>query len=351
MAKSRSRWAAEPAVWPGTHIGVRIDATQDRGQFQYRPRSARTAAVRWSCRRFNANQENRAEKGISSHSIQWIISFGGHISGCLDARRSHYSDSACALMLILAFIALNGCGRPPSVVSMGNGFLAARSEISPPEPGDVISSGPMKLWATHFHVHLANAVPDGIPLTLRDDSHSPQRLSLADWCHAAMEGTVAVVDDSQRLVYNHYDHAADARIDCASIFPRLSSALLARMSRSRFMYSRSQFGHGVQGLNLVPYRSIAVDPDIIPIGSVVYIPRARGLAIQSPNGSSLTHDGYFFAADVGSAISGNQIDVFGGYGGINPLPSLINSDPTEKFDAFLVADDELTHIFSHWHRL
>jgi 3D (Asp-Asp-Asp) domain-containing protein len=49
---------------------------------------------------------------------------------------------------------------------------------------------------------------------------------------------------------------------------------------------------------LTPYRSIAVDPSVIPMGSKVYIPQYRD------------HGGWFKAADTGGAIQGRHVDVF-----------------------------------------
>jgi 3D (Asp-Asp-Asp) domain-containing protein len=51
-------------------------------------------------------------------------------------------------------------------------------------------------------------------------------------------------------------------------------------------------------------RTLSVDPKVIPIGSVVYI--------ESP--SDLVQ-GYYVAEDTGSAIKGNKLDVFMGWGG------------------------------------
>jgi 3D (Asp-Asp-Asp) domain-containing protein len=59
---------------------------------------------------------------------------------------------------------------------------------------------------------------------------------------------------------------------------------------------------------LIPYRSVAVDPEQVPLGSVLYIPRARGVAL--PGGEE--HDGYFLAHDVGGAITSRRIDLFVG---------------------------------------
>jgi 3D (Asp-Asp-Asp) domain-containing protein len=59
---------------------------------------------------------------------------------------------------------------------------------------------------------------------------------------------------------------------------------------------------------LIPYRTAAVDPQKIPLGSVLFIPQAQGIPL--PNGSE--HDGYFLAHDVGGAIKGERLDLFVG---------------------------------------
>jgi 3D (Asp-Asp-Asp) domain-containing protein len=53
-------------------------------------------------------------------------------------------------------------------------------------------------------------------------------------------------------------------------------------------------------LPLRPYRSIAVDPNVIPLGSGVYIPAYRHDG----------HGGWFTAQDTGGAIIGRRIDVY-----------------------------------------
>jgi 3D (Asp-Asp-Asp) domain-containing protein len=65
---------------------------------------------------------------------------------------------------------------------------------------------------------------------------------------------------------------------------------------------------------LDPFRSIAVDPKIIPLGSTVYIYEARGMPLPpAPDGTPLFHDGYFRAVDVGSMINGTHIDIYAGH--------------------------------------
>jgi 3D (Asp-Asp-Asp) domain-containing protein len=64
---------------------------------------------------------------------------------------------------------------------------------------------------------------------------------------------------------------------------------------------------------LEPFRSIAVSPKVIPLGSLVYIHEARGMPLpMGGSGVPEFHDGYFRAIDVGSMINGTHIDIFSG---------------------------------------
>jgi len=64
---------------------------------------------------------------------------------------------------------------------------------------------------------------------------------------------------------------------------------------------------GYGGHKLTELRSIAVDPRLIPLGSVVYIPQAENVSIDGQ-----TLGGVFYAHDVGTAIKGKHIDIFVG---------------------------------------
>ena len=64
---------------------------------------------------------------------------------------------------------------------------------------------------------------------------------------------------------------------------------------------------GCGGHTLADLRSIAVDPRLIPLGSVVYIPQAENVTVDGQ-----TLGGVFYAHDVGAAIKGKHIDIFVG---------------------------------------
>ena len=74
------------------------------------------------------------------------------------------------------------------------------------------------------------------------------------------------------------------------------------------------------GCKVVAMRTAAVDRNLIPKGSVLFIKETVGL--RMPDGS--THDGYWYASDTGGAIKGRRIDLFTGFSAssMNPLKAL-----------------------------
>jgi 3D (Asp-Asp-Asp) domain-containing protein len=62
------------------------------------------------------------------------------------------------------------------------------------------------------------------------------------------------------------------------------------------------------GCKVVAMRTVAVDKNLIPKRSVLFIKETVGL--KMPDGS--THDGYWYASDAGSAIKGKRIDLYTG---------------------------------------
>jgi 3D (Asp-Asp-Asp) domain-containing protein len=69
---------------------------------------------------------------------------------------------------------------------------------------------------------------------------------------------------------------------------------------------------GTHGCVLEPFHILAVDPKVIPLGTIIRIPETIGMPL--PNGKK--HDGIWRAEDVGSAIKGKHVDLYVG-GGAN----------------------------------
>ena len=71
------------------------------------------------------------------------------------------------------------------------------------------------------------------------------------------------------------------------------------------------FGVGVESRALAPFRSVAVDPEIIKFGDRLYIPELDGVPMPGePPWGGFVHDGCVTADDRGSHIKGRHIDFF-----------------------------------------
>ncbi len=80
--------------------------------------------------------------------------------------------------------------------------------------------------------------------------------------------------------------------------------------RVRYRYTRNPWGDGVGTCALVPFHSIAVDPKVVPLGSLVRIDETVNMVL--PDGT--LHDGLWRAVDVGGAIRGDRVDLYVGDG-------------------------------------
>src|SRR5262249_49056806 len=71
------------------------------------------------------------------------------------------------------------------------------------------------------------------------------------------------------------------------------------------------WGIGVDDRALVPFRSVAVDNEVIATGARIYVPDLDGLVMpgERPWGG-FVHDGCLVADDRGSAINGQHLDFF-----------------------------------------
>lgn len=77
---------------------------------------------------------------------------------------------------------------------------------------------------------------------------------------------------------------------------------------TRYKFIEDEWGHGVGTCKLAPFKSVAVDPDKIPLGAKIFVKETVGIVL--PDGS--THDGYWHAVDVGSMINDLHVDFFVG---------------------------------------
>lgn len=70
------------------------------------------------------------------------------------------------------------------------------------------------------------------------------------------------------------------------------------------------YGRGATGGPITPLFTVAVDSDVIPLGTMIYIPELEGMPRDAE--SSGLHDGCFVAQDRGLRVKGKHVDVFTG---------------------------------------
>ena len=207
-------------------------------------------------------------------------------------------------------------------------FLLPKYEASSDEK-------PIELWATYYYLPQFIDGSGDVPLRDLEGNLLGPMISLKEWCSSALEGSVRIKFKNGDVVTYNYSGTSDIhQNDCSSFFK-------FNLGRTKFKVASSVFGEGVSDYRLIPYRTIATDPKVIPTGSLLYIPEARGAVINLENGDTLVHDGYFFAADVGGAIKENHIDVFIGIHEKATFFPWIGNRSSATFKAYLVSDSNL----------
>jgi 3D (Asp-Asp-Asp) domain-containing protein len=79
-----------------------------------------------------------------------------------------------------------------------------------------------------------------------------------------------------------------------------------------FKVTPNQWGNAGTGRPLEPFRTVAVDPKVVPLGSLLYVPLLEGRTMPGrPPWGGYVHDGCVVADDTGG-FGGNKLDLFVG---------------------------------------
>ncbi|MEI9938025.1 MAG: 3D domain-containing protein [Pseudomonadota bacterium] len=101
--------------------------------------------------------------------------------------------------------------------------------------------------------------------------------------------------------------------DCAELCPRTGQHICFDELDSRAY----PWGRGATGRAITPLLTVAVDTDLIPLDTPVYIPEYDGVPRDSRQ--SAVHDGCFIAQDRGVRVKGEHVDLFTGHREITAL--------------------------------
>jgi 3D (Asp-Asp-Asp) domain-containing protein len=92
---------------------------------------------------------------------------------------------------------------------------------------------------------------------------------------------------------------------CAEICPRTNQRIcFDTLDKATFPW-----GRGAAGSPITPLRSIAADTQVLPMGTVLYIPELDGVRGTSDTPS----DGCFVVEDRGLKVQGEHVDIFTGH--------------------------------------
>ena len=206
----------------------------------------------------------------------------------------------------------------------------------------------LKLWATYYYIPTLKHTDEGIDLLDKNEAEIGLKLSLCNWCTANIEGTVYIEKEEHIYVLNYAGRSKEIQNDCRDCEKYKKYDSYKKTGKVLWEFS-SDFGKGVLNFKLKPFKTIAVDPSKIPYGSVLFIPEAKNTIYIDENGERKIHDGYFFAADTGSKIKGNHIDLFLGNTNINPF-SFVKSDENKTFEALIIRDLEIMEKVQKLHQ-
>ncbi|MEL6560417.1 MAG: 3D domain-containing protein [Bacteroidota bacterium] len=213
---------------------------------------------------------------------------------------------------------------------------------------DLNKSDTLSPWATYYYIPFVAHNESGIPLLDGNQNPTGLKLKPEDWCKAAIEGTVSIKKDQDNYLLNYAGRSEELQYDCRKCSRYKNYAGYEKTGKVLWGKTTG-FGKGVRNFNLVPYRSIAVDPSLLPYGSILYIPAAKGLKYTGTNGEVKNHDGLFLAADNGSQIIGNHIDIFIGTSQ-NSEWSFIKSKPSATFKTYLISNDKISSWLLKMHQ-
>lgn len=200
------------------------------------------------------------------------------------------------------------------------GDVADVSEIPTPE---IDKGKELTLWSTFYYAPSYKSVKIGHAVRDINGKSLGVNLPRKDLCNLMLQGSGYV--DGQ--IYGWGGVSSYKSTNCTKYYP-------LTVASGRLKFKKDIAIRGVKNFKIEPFKSIAVDPKVIPYESVLFIPDLKGIKYRY-NGKEYIHDGYVKALDTGHAIKGNHIDF---YVGPNPggwRDALVDIVKKYGFDKFV----------------
>lgn len=235
-------------------------------------------------------------------------------------------------------------GRCISILALA-GFIASATaqpfEALPP-PTDRSTLLRIEVRLNTYAITPLVPTPEGtIPLLDLEGRVLGPRFEEGPFCDLAAQGS-AVIDGA---TYRVVGTGRAPQAFCGRYYSRLhrkQPVAAGALSRSRFTRIDWPYGLGAKDYKLVPYRSAAAQPRRFPVGTTLFVPALRGLAL--PSGTAGTaHDGYLFVADLREGAHDGGVALFTG------LRAAALSGSMQEL--FVVTDARVIDALRRLHRL
>uniref|UniRef100_A0A7C3YV87 3D domain-containing protein n=1 Tax=candidate division WOR-3 bacterium TaxID=2052148 RepID=A0A7C3YV87_UNCW3 len=139
--------------------------------------------------------------------------------------------------------------------------------------------------------------------------------------------TPLYLNDGKLLGYFPYKFVRDFKIEsCAQLKDGRLISWLKNQGRAKIVDKFLGHGHF-----LIPLKSLATDPTVIPLGTRVFLPSACKVKMGEK-----FHSGIFYTHDIGSEIIGKKIDIFLGEKENIRYFSSTNIKSGQKVDVYLL---------------
>jgi len=236
------------------------------------------------------------------------------------------------------------------LVNLTASSQTSQADFNYEQPENLAGLKKLTLWSTHYFVHIFRS-GGNIPIVYRNGKPSGLFANTCDFCEASLQGSAYITDpDGNVSLFKYAKTGRRTYANCRTC-EKFADSNKAVGDWGKTLWIRSNgFSGALRRYKIIPFRTISVDRKVIPYGTVIYIPKAKGDTIELPNGQKVIHDGYFFAADRGGLIKNNHIDFFTGISSDNPFPEIIKSDKTDTFEAFVVKDKAIINSLKSAHK-
>lgn len=203
----------------------------------------------------------------------------------------------------------------------------------------------ISLWGSYSYYPGVESKATGISIRTITEEETGIKFELQKYCEIVKSKLFFVNNVNNGETYVFDGESELNYVDCSSYFPNNPE-----IGKYKFKKLSGVYGIGENNYYLIPFRTIGVDINKIPLGSVIYIPQAKGITFITDTGETKVHDGYFFAGYKKDTLIDNHIEFFIGEN-TNDVFSFVKNHEWGLFDVYSVDDLNIKNQLIKAHEL